>query len=125
MCVSVCVCLSECTKIAHRRSLAIFTAAQAGADEGIAENSAARTIKGHHFVRRGNRGSLAIFFTEEIRASWGLKKSRDFWGAVKIAAATAENHAILVHSGVCVLRPVCYAPFVAWQINGEELSLRA
>ena len=38
------------------------------------------------FLRRGNR------------ASWGLKKSRDFPGAVKIAAATAENHAIMVHS---------------------------
>ena len=38
------------------------------------------------FLRRGNR------------ASWGLKKSRHFLGAVKIAAATAENRAILVHS---------------------------
>ena len=43
------------------------------------------------FLRRGNR------------ASWGLKKSRDefFPGAVKIAAATAENRAILVHSWSC------------------------
>ena len=38
----------ECTKIAHRRSLAIFAA-----DEGIAGNSAARTI-------------LPILFAEEI-----------------------------------------------------------
>ena len=37
-----------CTKIAHRRSLAIFTA-----EEGIAGNSAVRTI-------------LPIFFAEEI-----------------------------------------------------------
>ena len=82
----------ECTKIAHRRSLAIFTA-----DEGIAGNSAARTIF-THFIRRRNRGSLAIFFAEEI-AHLGASKTRAiFWGAVKIAAATAENRAILVHS---------------------------
>ena len=46
---------TECTKIAHRRSLAIFTA-----DEGIARNSAARIIF-TCFHRRRNRGSLAIF----------------------------------------------------------------
>ena len=82
----------ECTQIAHRRSLAISTA-----DKGIAGNSAARTIF-THFLRRRNRGSLAIFFAEEI-ASWGLKKiARFFWGAVNIAAAAAENSAILAHS---------------------------
>ena len=51
---------ADCTKIAHRRPLAIFTA-----DEGIAGNSATRTIF-NHFLRRRNRGSLAIFFAEEI-----------------------------------------------------------
>ena len=83
---------TECTKIAHRHSLAIFTA-----DEGIAGNSAART-NFTHFLRRRNRGSLAFFFAEEI-AHLGASKNRAiFWGAVKIAAATAENRAILVHS---------------------------
>ena len=32
------------------------------------------------------------------RASWGLKNRAIFWGAVKVAAAAAENRAILVHS---------------------------
>ena len=83
----------ECTKIAHRRSLAILIA-----DEGIARNSAARIIF-TRFHRRANRGSLAIFFAEEI-AHLGASKSRAiFSGAVKIAAATAENRATLVHSG--------------------------
>ena len=83
---------TECTKIAHRRSLAIFTA-----EGGIAGNSAARTIF-THFLRRRNRGSLAIFFAEEI-AHLGASKNRAIvWGAVKIAAAAAENRAILVHS---------------------------
>ena len=82
----------ECTKIAHRRSLAIFTA-----DKGIAGNSAARTIF-THFLRRRNRGSLATFFAEEI-AHLGASKIRAIFGrAVKIAAAAAENRAILVHS---------------------------
>ena len=50
------------------------------------------------FHRRKNRGSLAIFFAEEI-AHLGASKSRAiFPAAVKIAAATAENRAILVHS---------------------------
>ena len=63
------------------------------ADEGIAGNSAMRTI----FPRR-NRGSLAIFSAEEI-AHLGASKNRAiFGGAVKIAAAAAENRAILVHS---------------------------
>ena len=64
------------TKIAHRRSLAIFTA-----DEGIAGNSAARTIF-THFIRRRNRGSLAILFAEEI-AHLGASKNRDFSGSGK------------------------------------------
>ena len=49
----------KCTKTAHRRSLAIFTA-----DEGIARNSAARTIftrfhrrRNGDFLRGGNRAS--------------------------------------------------------------------
>ena len=67
--------MAECTKIAYRRSLAIFTA-----DEGIAGNSAARTIF-THFLRRRNRGSLAIFFAEEIAHLRALKKSRDFLGS--------------------------------------------
>ena len=67
----------ECTKIAHRRSLAIFTA-----DEGIAGNSAVRIIFARHH-RRKNRGSLAIFFAEEI-AHLGASKSRgDFSGSGK------------------------------------------
>ena len=83
----------ECTKIAHRRLLAIFTA-----DEGIAGNSAARTIF-THFLRRGNCASLAILFAEEIAHLGAPKHRAIFWGAVKIAAAAAENRAILVHSG--------------------------
>ena len=84
---------TECTKIAHRHSLAIFIA-----DDGVAGNSAARAIF-THFIRRRNRGSLAIFFAEEI-AHLGASKNRAIvCGAVKIAAAAAENRAILVHSG--------------------------
>ena len=76
------------------QQLAIFAA-----DEGIAGNSAARTIF-THFIRRRNRGSLAIFSAEEIASELGASKKRAiFWGAVKIAAAAAENRAILVHSG--------------------------
>ena len=84
----------ECTKIAHRRSLAIFTV-----DEGIARNSAAR-ITFTRFHRRKNRGSLAIFFAEQI-AYPGASKSRNFSEAVNIAAA--ENRAILVHSPLVLL----------------------
>ena len=81
------------TKIAHRRSLAILIA-----DEGIARNSAARIIF-TRFHRRKNRGSLAIFFAEGIAHLRASKKvARWIPGAVKIAAATAENRAILVHS---------------------------
>ena len=81
---------AECTKIAHRRSLAIFTA-----DSGIAGNSAVG-IKFVPFNRRENRRSLAIFFAEEIAHLGALKIARFCGGAVKIAAA--ENRAILVHS---------------------------
>ena len=69
--------VSECTTIAHRRSLAVFTA-----DEGVVGNSAARTIF-THFLRRRNRGSLAIYFAEEI-AHLGASKNRgDFLGSGK------------------------------------------
>ena len=51
------------------------------------------------FNRRENRRSLAIFFAEEIAHLGALKIARFCGGAVKIAAATAENRAILVHSG--------------------------
>ena len=44
------------------------------ADEGIARNSTARTIFTHFLCRR-NRGSLAIFFAEEI-AHLGASKDR-------------------------------------------------
>ena len=93
---------TECTKIAHRRSLAIFTA-----DEGIAGNSAARTIF-THFLRRRNRGSLAIFFAEEIAHLGASKRRAIFWGAVKIAAAAAENRAILVHSALAAQRSLAF-----------------
>ena len=62
-------CVPECTKIAHRRSLAIFIA-----DEGIARNSAVRTIFSQ-FLPKRNRGSLAIFFAEEL-AHLGASSSR-------------------------------------------------
>ena len=84
---------SECTKIAHCRSLAIFAA-----DSGIAGNSAVG-IKFVPFNRRENRRSLTIFFAEQIAPLGALKIARSCGGAVKIAAATAENRAILVHSG--------------------------
>ena len=99
---------AECSKIAHRRSLA---------------NSAARTIS-THFIRRRNRGSLAIFFAEEIAYLGASTNRAMFWGAVKIAAAGAENLAILVHSALVpqhsdnhvslifrfVLPPMAYLP---------------
>ena len=56
-------------------------------------------IKFLPFPRRENRRSLAIFFAEEIAHVGALKIARFCGGAVKIAAATAENRAILVHSG--------------------------
>ena len=57
-------------------------------------------IKFVPFNRRENRRSLAIFFAEEIAHLGALEIARFCGGAVKIAAATAENRAILVHSGV-------------------------
>ena len=69
------------------------------ADSGIAGNSAVG-IKSVPFNRRENRRSLAIFFAEEIAHVGALKIARFCGGAVKIAAATAENRAILVHSAV-------------------------
>ena len=52
------------------------------------------------FHRRKHRGSLAIFFAEKI-AHLGASNSRAvFPGVVEIAAATAENRAIYVHSAV-------------------------
>ena len=86
--------VAECTKIAHRRSLAIFAA-----DSGIAGNSTVG-IKFVPFNRRENRRSQAIFFAEEIAHVGALKIARFCGGAVKIAAAAAENPAILVHSGL-------------------------
>ena len=49
--------------------------------------------------RRENCCSLAIIFAEQIAHVGALKIARFCGGAVKIAAATAENRAILVHSG--------------------------
>ena len=78
--------------IAHRCSLAIFIA-----DEGIAGNSAMRIIFIRYHRRKKSRFA-SDFLRRGNRAHWGLKTSRDFPGAVKIAAATADNCAILVHS---------------------------
>ena len=47
-----------------------------------------------------NRGSLAIFFAEEITHLGASKSRAIFPGAVTIAAATAENRATLVHSAL-------------------------
>ena len=55
-------------------------------------------IKFVPFNRRENRRSLAIFFAEEIAHLGALNIARFCGGAVKIAAATAENRAVLVHS---------------------------
>ena len=66
---------SECTKIAHRHSLAIFTA-----DEGIAGNSAVRIIF-TRFHRRENRGLLAIFSSLRRSRILGPRKVARFsWG---------------------------------------------
>ena len=75
----------ECTKIAHRRLLAIFTA-----HEGIAGNTAARTIF-THFLRR-NRGfssqrksrilgsqKIARFFRERSKSPPQPQRSARFW----------------------------------------------
>ena len=61
------------------------------------ENSAVG-IKFVPFNRRENRCSLAIFFAEQMAHLGALNIARFCGGAVKIAAATAENRAILVHS---------------------------
>ena len=75
--ISTMMASSECTKIAYRRLLAIFTA-----DEGIARNSAMRTIF-THFLRRRNRGSLAIFFAEDIAHLGASKSGAIFSGSGK------------------------------------------
>ena len=62
------------------------------------------------FNRRENRRSLAIFFAEEIGHLGALKIARFCGGAVKIAAATAENRAILVHSAAELGHETCLAP---------------
>ena len=50
----------------------------------------------YHFLRRKSRGSLAILFAEET-AHLGASRDREiFGGAVKIAAAAAEDRATLV-----------------------------
>ena len=69
-------------------------------DEGIAGNSAARTIF-THVLRRRNRGSLAIFFAEEIaHLSLGAsKKSHDFWGSGKDRRRSRRESRDEVHSG--------------------------
>ena len=51
-----------------------------------------------HFNRRENRRLLAIFDRKEIAHLGALKIARFCGGAAKIAAATAENRMILVHS---------------------------
>ena len=53
--------------------------------------------------QKKNRGLLAIFFAEEIAHLRASKSRAIFPGAVKIAAATAENRAILVHSVSCTI----------------------
>ena len=56
---------------------------------------------GISFVRfycRENRRSLASFDRKEIAHLGAIKTARCCGGAVKNAAATAENRAILVHS---------------------------
>ena len=111
-------CWAECTKIAHRRSLAIFAA-----DSGIAGNSAVG-IKIVPFNRRENRRSLAIFFAKEIAHLGALKIARFCGGAVKIAAATAENRAILVHSGAEVwVAELSEQSWSTWTTGSKRWSL--
>ena len=81
----------------HQNRASPFASDWNAADSGIAGNSAVG-IKFVPFNRRENRRSLAIFFAEEIAHLGALKIARFCEGAVKIAAATAENRAILVHS---------------------------
>ena len=88
---------TECTKIAHRRSLAIFNRRRGYRREFRSED-------GFYLFSSQKKSRFASdFLRRRNRESWGLKKSRDFFGAVKIAAATAENRAILVHSAVAPL----------------------
>ena len=75
-------------------------------------------IKFVPFHRRENRRSLAIFFAEEIAHLGALKIARFCGGAVKIAAATAENRAILVHS------VVIHCKVFSSQIEGKILYSR-
>ena len=51
------------------------------------------------YNRRDNRRSLAIFDRKEIAHLEALKIARSYGGAARIAAAIAENRAMLVHSG--------------------------
>ena len=78
MWLSCCLlCATECTKIAHRRSLASFYRRRGYRREFRSED--------HFFTRfhrRRNRGSLPIFFSEEV-AHLGASKSRDFSGSRK------------------------------------------
>ena len=62
----------ECTNIAHRPALAIFTA-----DEGIARNSAARTIF-THFLSQKKLRFASDFFAEEIAHLGPRKIARVF-----------------------------------------------
>ena len=88
---------AECTKIAQRHLLAIFTCWRFSPQ--IAGNSA----MGISFVPlnyRDNRRSLVILDRTEIEHLGApTKNSRFCGGAVEIAAAPAGIHAILVHSG--------------------------
>ena len=81
-------------KIAHRRSLA--TLPQTRVSKGTLQRGPVFT----HFLRRKNRGSLAVFFAEQIAHPGASKNRATLGGAVKIAAAAAENRAILVRRGV-------------------------
>ena len=80
---------TECTKIAHCHSLAIFAA-----DSGIAGLLAVGISFAPSHCRRKKRRSLAKL--RILRP----KNRAILQGAVKIAAASAENRAILVHSVV-------------------------
>ena len=76
----------------HRRSLVIFVA-----DEGIAGNSATK-INLPVSSQKDSRFASHFFWAEEIVLLGASKSRAIFPGAVNIAATTAENRAILVHS---------------------------
>ena len=60
------------------------------------------------FYCRENRCSLASFDRKEIAHLEAIEIARCCGGAVKIAAATAENRAILVHSSsLCLVYSLC------------------